>query len=561
MKISPEAHQAKKSLIGGLDTEREQFKPLWRDLADYILPTRYAWLLTEVERRKKMTRNPNIIDATATLSARVLASGMLNGITSPSRPWFKLRVKSRVRAGRVYQNLNENYSVRRWLDEVERLMLQAMADTNFYNALATMYLDLVIFGTSAVLIYEDYRSVFRCYNASLGEYYLANSSSGAVNTFARQFRYTASQIVERWGAENVTESVRVAVQNKDAKQTQTFVVNHLIEPNDAKIRIPSIFNFRELYWLDGHEAGSVLDVRGFNELPGIFPRWEVSGSDSYGSSPGMDALGDVIQLQHESKRKAQGLDFMLKPPMKMDIQLQNKPSAFIPGGVTYLAGVNNAGAEPLYQVNMPIGELTADIRDVQSRVRMFFHNDLFTMISNLETVRTATEIDARREEKLIQLGPVLERFENEALDPAIARIYAIMKRAGMIPPPPEGLEDEELEIQYVSILSTAQSAVGVAPTERWIGLIGNIASAYPAAVNIVNWDDLIRDYGRDVGVKAKHILSKEEAAEATARQEEMLASREAVAQGAQVAQGAETLSKTDVGGGANALQVLMGANG
>jgi hypothetical protein len=33
-------------------------------------------------------------------------------------------------------------------------------------------------------------------------------------------------------------------------------------------------------------------------------------------------------------------------------------------------------------------------------------NDLFRMISELDTVRSATEIDARREEKLVLLGPV-----------------------------------------------------------------------------------------------------------------------------------------------------------
>lgn len=557
MKVSPGVLTEKKNLLAALETERQPFKAMWRELADFILPTRYAWLMNDNERRKMMTKNPNIIDGTATNAARILASGMLNGITSPSRPWFKLRLKRNMDAN--------NYQVRRWLDEVERLILQAMADTNFYNSLATMYLDLAIFGTSAVLIYEDYKSVFRCYNASLGEYYLGNSSTGLVNTFARKFVYTARQCADRFGVENLPWQVKLNAEAKDAKQLQTYTVAHLVEANDGKIpQVPKMFEFRELFWIDSAASegtaingDEVLSARGYNELPGIFPRWEVAGNDAYGSSPGMDALGDIIQLQHEQKRKGQSLDYMIRPPLVADIQLQHRPTALLPAGVTFVAGINNVGAKPVYQITPPIQEITMDIREVQGRIREFFHNDLFKMISQLETVRTATEIDARREEKLVLLGPVLERTENEGLDQAISRIYGIMTRADLLPPAPEELAGEELEIQYVSILSAAQSAVGAAPLERWLAFIGQIAAIRPDAINIPNWDELIRDYGRDIGVKAKHVMSIEEAAERTQAQEEMLKAREMANQGTALVDAGKTLSETPVGGGSSALQQLL----
>jgi len=550
MKIPSAVHQQKIALLAAMETERQPYREVWRDLADYILPTRYAWLLSVSERQKRMTRNPNIIDATGTQSARILASGMLNGITSPARPWFKLRLKR-------YPD-DANLMIRRWLDEVERRMLTTMAETNFYNALAVMYLDLVIFGTSAVLIYEDYRSVFRCYNAALGEFFINNSATGLVNSFAREFNYTLGQCVERFGLENLSPQKQEQFKAGGANILQPYTVYHLIEENDGKISgVRKGAEFREIYWLKGEPAGDVLSIAGYNELPGVFPRWELSGNDSYGTSPGMDALADIIQLQHEQKRKGQSLDYMLRPPLKADIQLQHRPTALLPGGVTYIAGINNVGAEPIYTVNPPIGELTLDIRDVQSRIRQFFHNDLFTMISQLETVRTATEIDARREEKLVLLGPVLERFENEALDPAISRIYSIMERAGLLPEAPEGLAEQEIEIQYVSILSAAQSAVGVIPTERFLSIIGQTAAIYPAAINIPNIDEMLRDYGRDIGVRAKHIHSQEESAERTEAQEQQLAAREAASQGAALVDAGKTLSETDVGGGMNALQQMM----
>ena len=271
----------------------------------------------------------------------------------------------------------------------------------------------------------------------------------------------------------------------------------------------------------------------------------------------MDALPDVIQLQLETKRKAQGLDKAINPPIVADIQLQHRPTALLPNGITYIAGANSFGAKPLYQINPPIQEMTQDIKDVQVRIRETFFNELFQMISQLETVRSATEIDARREEKLILLGDVLERFENEALDPAINRIYAIMQRRKMLPPAPQEIEDQPVEIQYVSILATAQKALAAAPTERWVGLIGNLAGTVPEVLNIPDWDELVRNYGLDIGVAAKNMKPKEESQQDTQDQKDAQDAAGAAQASLPAVQAAELLSKTQVGGGASALQQLL----
>jgi hypothetical protein len=154
----------------------------------------------------------------------------------------------------------------------------------------------------------------------------------------------------------------------------------------------------------------------------------------------MDALGDIKQLQQEQKRKAQAIDKMVNPPMIADVQLKNQPASLLPGGVTYVTGQNNVGFKPVYEVRPQIAEMQQDIAEVQNRIRSVFFNDLFMMISQLQTVRTATEIDARREEKLIMLGPVLERSQNEFMDVAIERVFAIMLRAKLFPPPPPNIQ-------------------------------------------------------------------------------------------------------------------------
>lgn len=553
METTPEERTRLNQIFAELEADREPFDALWREIAQYFLPKRYVWLTEQgaSNQRAREAKNPYILDSTGTQAARVLASGMMNGITSPSRPWFRLRIGGFD---------HENDAVAVWVDEVTRRMMYVMAESNFYNAIAVLYLDLVIFGSAACLIYEDDESVIHCYNPALGEYYFGQSHRLKVDTFGRKFKQTVKQLVTRFGIDNVPEEVATKFRSGGAQALHTYDVRHLVEPRPENSKISKTFAYQETYWVPGKADKILLRQSGFRELPGIFPRWELTANDSYGTSPAMEALPDVIQLQQETKRKAQALDKMVNPPIVADVQLQHRPMALMPNGITYVAGQNSVGAKPLYQVQAPLQEMTADIREVQGRIRETMHNNLFQMISQIDTVRSATEIDARREEKLVLLGSVLERFENEALDPAIARIFSIMERRGMLPEPPPEIEGQPIDIQYVSILSTAQRAVSAAPTERWLTLVGNTAALSPEVVKIPDWEEVIRDYGTAIGVPAKNMRSREDLEAMAQAEQEQLAQQQMAVQGRELVEGAKLLSETDTGGGANALQQLLAAS-
>jgi hypothetical protein len=180
------------------------------------------------------------------------------------------------------------------------------------------------------------------------------------------------------------------------------------------------------------------------------------------------------------------------------------------------------------------------------------------MISQLDTVRSATEVDARVEEKLVLLGPVLERFENEALDPALQRIFSIMLRKGLLRPPPAEVAEAAIEVQYVSVLSDAQRAVGAAPIERYMAFIGSLVAIFPGIRNVPNIVEIALEYANRLGVPARGNNTRDEIAEATANEEQ----QQALAQSAQIAPdlagAAKTLSETQVGGGADALSRVLG---
>lgn len=556
MEIDAKKLRDYRTMLAEMETERQPWQVYWKDVADYILPRRYTSLHSRrTKGRQAELRNPKILDGSGTLASRTLAAGMMNGITSPARPWFNFRIKG----------LEDDTAVRVWLDECREIQAAVMAETNFYSSMAVVYLDLAGFATSCCLVYEDDEDVFRCYNQAVGEFFFLQDRRKVVRTLGRKFVWRVQQVVDEFGLENCSDRVKTAYEQGGKRLLDEVTIAHIIEVNDGEEpRVAAVHEFREIYWeADGSSnledgAAKALRVQGFRDWPAITPRWDTLGNDSYGTGPAMDALPDIMQLQFMVRRKAQAIEKMVSPPVVADAQLQGRPAALMPNGITYVAGANSAGVKPAYQVNPPVDALTADIRELQQRIREFFFNDLFRMISQLDTVRSATEIDARREEKLVLLGPVLERFEKEALDPAISRIFRICLRRGLFPPPPPSLNAATIEIEYTSILADAQRAVGAAPIERGVAFIGNLAGAKPEVMEIPNWGSLVEDYFQRLGFPQKHIKSPEEIAEifrASAEQRQVQGA-------AQVSQpltaAAKNLSETEVGGGASALQTLLG---
>lgn len=546
-------HDRYKRLLTSMREDRQPWREHWRLIADYVMPRRYNWLQSQRESRiGAQLANPLILDGAATLAARTLAAGMMNGITSPARPWFRLSAPQ----------FRNNARVRKWLDQAQSDMLFAMAESNFYNALAVQYLDLSIFQTSAMFIYEDDVDVFRCYNYALGEYFFSQNNRHVVDRFGREFSWRVEQVVAEFGLENCSEYVQERFKRGGEGYNQTIDLVHMIEPNGPPYReigVPQSMPFRELYWeAKGRESGKLLRVRGFNEWPGSCPRWEIIGNDAYGAGPSSDAMGDIRQLQHMTKRKLEAMDYMVSPPVVADIQLQHRATALLPRGITYVAGANNIGVKPIYTINPPIGEIDRMIEQLRGRIQEYYHNDLFRMISSLETVRSATEIDARREEKLVLLGPVLDRFQSEALDASVRRIFGIMYRNGLFPPVPPELEDAEAMIDYTSVLSDAQRAVGAAPLERGVAFVGNIAAAVPEALAVVDWEETIRDYWGNVGISEKNLRTREAVAEDRAQQQQQKAVAGAAEVGPPLAQSAKLLSETPVGGASDALSMILG---
>lgn len=538
--------------LQSLHTERSSFIDHWRELSDYIQPRRGQFL---TETNKGTKKNGKIIDNTATIALRVIGAGMMTGLTSPARPWFKLAAAD--------PELNDNDDVKRYLYECERVLYQIFSGSNLYNGLMSVYLECALFGTACMTAVKDPRSVIRYTPLTIGQYYLATDDRGVVDTLYREVRMSVRQVVNKYGINNVSRSTANLYENGGYDKWITVCI--AVEPNIGR-NPDSIWSkdkpYRSLHWeKDSGEVAGFLLKSGYDRFIGFCPRWHVNPGDIYGTgSPGMDALGDVKQLQTEQRRKGQAIDKMVTPAFKAPASMRNSTKNTMPGGITYVDAVSGGtdGFSPAHEVRMDLNHLLVDIQDVRQRIDSAFYKDVFLMISQENDVRTATENLMRQEEKLLMLGPVLERLHSELHDPLITDAFQTAEDFGMLPPPPEDVAGQPIEIEYISMLAQAQRTVAVTGIERMIGFVTALAQADQSALDKLNVDRAVDEYAEAVGSSPQLIRNDEEVAALRASRADQMAAMQAAQQMQPAADALKKVSEIDTAGNNPIANVLNG---
>ena len=535
--------------LAALETERESWIPHWRDVSDMILPRRGRFLTSD--RNKGNRRNRKIIDNTGTLALRTMAAGLMSGITSPARPWFGL--------GTALSKGEKDDAVQKWLAGVAAVLREVISSSNAYDALAAVYEELAAFGTAALLVYQDDEDVISCETLTVGQYYIAASDKGQVDTLYRSYSLTVAQLVEQfaplqegkrdWSA--ISPSTRTLFEN--GRLDAWVEVVQAIEPNRDYRPGPGPSwrkKWRSVWIEKGAPDDLLLRLSGFDLFPAMCPRWNVTAGDIYGTSPAMDALGDVEQLQAQERDKSLAIQKMVKPPLNVPANLRtNSKINPAPDGTTFYdhaGGPTPPVATPLYQVMPRLAEMQQDMDRVRQRIRDAFYVDLFLMISQIDRSGvTATEIDARREEKLLMLGPVLERLHHEFLDPLIERVFELTGRAGLIPPPPPVLAGLPLRVRYVSVLAQAQRAVATGAIERLCGFAGNLGQSMPQVLDKIDPDQAVESYAEAIGADPRLLRPDDTVAQMRDARTKAEQGKQAMDMLQQGAAGANLLSQTD----------------
>lgn len=484
-----------------LKEERSSWMSHWKDISEVLLPRAGRFLPTENNRGGKAAFR-KILDSTGTRALRTLSGGMMSGMTSPARPWFRLTTFN--------PELDESYEVKVWMSQVTSLMQMVFYKSNTYRALQMAYEELGAFGTSATLIYDDFDRVIHCHPLTIGEFAIATDSRGRVNTVYREFRMTVAMLVQEFGLANVSRTVK-DMYDRGRLDEWVEVIN-AIEPRterDPRKTDAKNMPYLSVYFEKSGDKGKVLRETGFTEFPAMCARWSVTGGDIYGTSPGMEALGDLCQLQQMQFRKSQAIDYKVHPPVLIPSEMKNMGTQFLPGGVIPYSNAQQAQQiRSAYMVDLDLNSLLVDIQDVRQRINEAFYRDIFMlMVNSTDKTMTATEVTERHEEKMLLMGPVLERLNAEMLDPLINIVFNKLVQADLLPPLPEDLQGQQLNVEFISILAQAQKAISTNSVDRMFSVLGNLAGMKPDIVDNVDLDFWPQWYADALGVDPRFIVS------------------------------------------------------
>lgn len=542
-------------LRGQLKNERSTFETVLRDVDRYILPDRCQWT-TGDDGQGKSDSFAYIIDDYPVQSIRTCASGLHSGITSPARTWFELDIADK--------ELGKSQRVKGWLEDCRDRMLSAFSASNLYNCLPVTYGNCAAFGFDALIMDEDDDEVFRFENLPIGSYWFSVNHKRRADCLCRELRMTVRQIVKRFGLDNCSEVVKAAWSHKERESKIEIV--HMVCENDAynpRGIMSSDKRYMSVYY-EGSQAKSnkPLSVKGYDTFPVLCPRWETTGRNSYGQGPGKQIRGHAKALQAYKRTIDKGVAKMADPPLTAPSSLQGKGATQIAGGITYFdeRATGAPKIAPLYETHtFPVEQVFSLIQDARQQIDKSTFADLFMLISNSDRRQvTAEEIRAKQEEKILQVGPVLENLNDELLDPLVARAFSSMSARGMFAPPPEELQGMTLVIRYVSPMAQVQKMLGLGALDRLLGQIGNIAGINKEVIDNFDADKVAMEYHDMLGVTYR-ILRDPDQRDAMRQQRAQAEQQQmALAQEAQQAQNAKLLSEADTGG-QNALTELIKA--
>ena len=510
--------------IAGIRNERSSWEGHWRDIQHYISPRSGRFFLGSTNIGVK--KSQRIINNAPTQASKTLAAGMMSGLTSPSRPWFRLMTPDPA--------MMEIGSVKLWLFAVESRMRDVLARSNLYQCLPNLYRELGDYGTAAMMCEADDAFVCRFTPLTIGSYWLATNDQREVDTLYREIEMTVRQVVQKFGYDACSPNVRSQYDSQHFENR--IVIEHMIQPNgerehgrvDAKNK-----PWSSCYW----ERGQAVFLResGYDQKPFFGPRWDVLGDDVYGSSPGMDALGDAKMLQVREKQFALAIDKHVDPPLVGGPDLRNSGVNALPGTVTFANPTTGGfGLQTIYQTTPDYQGALGDKQDIINRIRDVYYANLFLMLDQQQQgTMTATEVNERVQEKMLALGPVLERLNNELLDPLIDRVFGLMidasapywdgrlNGAPLLPPPPQELAGQPLRVEYISILAQAQKSLQVGSIQQVLQFAAGAASAFPQVLDKVDIDEAIDQFATDLGAPPSIIVSDDKVKAIRAKKQQM----------------------------------------
>lgn len=568
-------------LIADMEMQRNPREAIWREIDRHLVPGMCRFELTDQD--QDTFRNDHILDSTADQAFMTCENGMIANVTNPSQPWLKLKP-----AGDP--DLAEYGPAAAWYDDVARILLGIIEDSGTYEAFQDLYGYAIKFSNGLFWMEEDYEKVVNANVVPMGQWYITKDGRGNVNSIYRRLRMTVRSVVETFGRMKPSGSYdwsNFSNQVKDAWDTgryQQYVdVGHLVMPNPEYrplYRTSTEKRFKSCYFELGgtpsvygstasamKDEGRYLRESGYDQIPAFVFQWHTTGHDIYGlRCPGITSLPDNRELQHWKLKKTVALDKMVDPPTYGPPWSKFLRIGHLPGQHTAVqdTDLQRGGIRKLYEQDPRILEVMDHLQEMKSNINKAFFVDVFQMLDSLEPrQRTATEINARHNERLSRLVGPHNKLVKNVFSPFVDRLFTYAYNQGRLPEPPDEVREDGIKVEYVSTMAQAMRALNMSGLDVVLDAAIRISQIDPAATVLEKIDahQFIDEYAKSAGTPARVIRGDEQVIEIQKAKAEAQAQQQRMMQMEAMAKGVKDLANSPTDGENVLTDLVKGMSG
>lgn len=487
-------------------------KDIWTEITKYTNPSMN--LMFESENTAGKTYANDVYDTTAINAVSTFTDGVVGNYVSKSGLWMGMMA--------VDPEVNKKKAVQEFLQDVNQRMYATLSRSNFYDVISQYTKLGITVATATMYVQEDPRTgriVFSVRHPS--EIFIDQDWYGKVDTGFRNIVVTAKAAGDFFFKEKSKFSDALTKAVVDTPD-DLFTFRHGVFPASGEwFKYPGVKgNHASVYW----EASETkeLSIGGYDTFPFVSWRYRQDGNEIYGRGPSHDALPDIknvnamkLDMMKASHKQA---DPPLNIPMEMKGKVRNKP-----GGANYYGDPGRLVMPFQSQGNIPVGR--SELEDMRRQVEAHYYVPYFKMLTGLTQRMTSYEVGQRKAEQGTLLSTPIIKYESEALDELLFRVFELENAAGRMPEVPNELKGE-VTWQYLGQLAQQQIRTskndGISAT---LADLERIAPFAPEILQAFNWTETARALAINNGFPAKNIytqaeIEKAQAAAAQAQQQQ-----------------------------------------
>ncbi len=474
---------------------------LHRSIGEYFIPQKSA--INAIKPPSTEEYSQGIFDNTAINASQVFAAGCYDYMVAGDFfAWDAPRINGK----------EPTQTAKDWYAECTQIGQELLAASNWDVKVQEHIYDRTTFATGYLQLEKGKNSFYNFKTVDVGSFYPQQNSDNEIDRVCINYKMTPSQVVDRFGIDNVSEDTKVKFNDPNTRYTHKVDVWQKIAPRDAYDRDPKrIDPLNKPYkscWVEEIAKHALLES-GYDDRPFVVSRFASWGNQEFGWSPAMLVLPANRTLQDVMKSLVQIGEILVWPRTIVPESLIDVV-AWEAGGVTvYPDTATNKPEEWGRPTGYPEGERL--VESLREQIKESFHVRLFQALSDSTRQKTATEVLQIAEEKLVNFRPTFARFNNETLAPLLKRCFVMALREGKFPPAPEDVIETDVNTGeksipepkpvYVSKIANAMKMLDNRELMEFQNQIQGLLALNPALLgDNYDLDKLIREIGDNMGI-------------------------------------------------------------